>query len=107
MNARRAQLEMLAIEMHEQDFNIEQYLTWLCQLDNEPEETGRVVSEELQRAKSLADNHYARVSDRLTVMNPLAIMAIGFQQGATFAAAALGRPPFSAGEAHEHGEQRE
>jgi hypothetical protein len=95
MNARQAQLRMVQIELHEQDWSGEQFLAWLLGLDD-PDEVGRVVDEEVRRSLTLTDEHYAQfLSDRVAVLNPRVPASVGFIQGATFAAAALGREPFS------------
>lgn len=96
MTPRRAQLAMFGIELHEQDFSGEQFLAWLLGFPD-AEETGRVVTEESQRAFILAENHYQRVTNRVTILNPVMIAQVGFVQGCTFAAAAYGRKPFPAG----------
>lgn len=95
MNARQAQLSMVRIELHEQEFNNEQFLAWLLGFED-VEETGHVVNEESRRAFALAEDHYQRVSQRVAVLNPAMIAQVGFIQGATFAAAALGRLPYPA-----------
>jgi hypothetical protein len=92
MTARQAQLRMVAIEMHEQDWSSEQFLAWLLDLGDH-EQTGVVIAEEARRAFILAGNHYQRVTKTVAVLNPQMIATIGFIQGATFAAAALGREP--------------
>lgn len=93
MTPRQAQLRMLSIEMHDQDWNGEEFLAWLLDFAD-PEETGRVVDEESRRAFALAEDHYQRVSRRVAILNPAMIAQVGFIQGATFAAAALGRESF-------------
>jgi hypothetical protein len=95
MNARQAQLRMLQIELHEQDFNGEQFLTWLLDFPDDPEDVGRVASEEAKRALSLAEGHYQQVTRTVAILRPDLIATVAFIQGATFAAAALGREPFS------------
>jgi hypothetical protein len=92
MTPRQAQVRMIRIEDHGQDWNGEEFLAWLLGFAD-PEETGRVVTEESRRAFALAEDHYQRVSRRVAVLNPSMIAQIGFIQGATFAAAALGREP--------------
>jgi hypothetical protein len=93
MTPRQAQLRMMAIEMHEQEWSGEQFLAWLLSFDDD-EQTGVVIAEEARRAFILAENHYQRVTKQVAVLNPQMIATIGFIQGATFAAAALGREPF-------------
>jgi hypothetical protein len=94
MTPRRAQLSMVAIELHDQEWSGEQFLAWLLGFDD-PEETGRVVDEESRRAFALAEGHYQRLTQRVAVLNPQMIAQVGFIQGATFAAAALGKQPFA------------
>lgn len=96
MNPRRAQLAMMAVELHGQDWSGEEFLTWLLGFPD-AEETGRVVEEESRRAFVLAENHYQRVTQRAIVLQPVMIAQVGFVQGCTFAAAAYGRQPFPAG----------
>lgn len=97
MNARQAQLSMLAIELHEQEFSGEEFAAWLLGLeDADPDAIGRVLLEEARRAYILAENHYQRVTSRVAVLNPEMIAQVGFIQGMTFAAAALGRQPYPA-----------
>jgi hypothetical protein len=86
---------MMAIELHEQNWSGEQFLAWLLGFED-AEQTGVVVTEESRRAFILAENHYQRVSRRVAVLNPEMIAQVAFIQGATFAAAALGREPFPA-----------
>lgn len=93
MKASEAAERMVELENHGEDWNLEQFLTWLLLLDDEPEAAGEIFQTEIRRAGQLAEGHYARVTGNLTVMNPMAILVIGFQQGATFAAAAFGRTP--------------
>lgn len=95
MTPRRAQLAMMAIELHEQEFNGVEFLDWLLGFDD-TDTTGHVVIEEARRAFILAENHYQRVSHRVAVLNPEMISQVAFIQGATFAAAALGRRPYPA-----------
>lgn len=95
MTPRRAQVSMLAIELHRQEWSGEQFMAWLLGFDD-AEEAGRVVEEESRRAFALAEGHYQRMSQRVAVLNPRMIAQVGFIQGATFAAAALGRQPFPA-----------
>lgn len=95
MTPRHAQLAMIAIELHEQNFSGIEFLDWLLGFDD-ADSTGRVVTEESRRAFILAENHYQRVSQRVAVLNPQMISEVAFIQGATFAAAALGRRPFPA-----------
>lgn len=92
MNARQAQLRMVAIELHDQQWNGIEFVTWLLSLDGDVES---VLDEEARRAFILAENHYQRVSRRVAVLNPEMISQVAFVQGATFAAAALGREPFN------------
>lgn len=92
MNARQAQLRMVAIELHDQQWNGIEFVTWLLSLDGDVES---VLDEEARRAFILAENHYQRVSRRVAVLNPQMISQVAFIQGATFAAAALGREPFA------------
>ena len=95
MHAREAQQRMQEIERHEQDWDGEQFLTWLLELEDAPERVGRIVGEEVKRALTLTDDHYAKfISPRVAVLNPNVPAMIGFIQGATFAAAAFGRQPF-------------
>jgi hypothetical protein len=93
---REAQLAMIAIELHEQQFNGVQFVEWLLGFDDD-RQTTLVLEEESRRAFILAENHYQRVSQRVAVLNPQMISQVAFIQGATFAAAALGRKPFPAG----------
>lgn len=95
MNPRRAQLAMLAIEMHDQQWSGEEFVAWLLGFDD-PDEVGRVLTEEARRAFILAESHYQRVTRRVAVLNPEMIAQVAFIQGATFAAAALGRRPYPA-----------
>jgi hypothetical protein len=92
---RHAQLAMMRLELHEQDFNGVQFVEWLLGFDDE-RQTTLVLEEESRRAFILAEGHYQRVSQRVAVLNPQMISQVGFIQGATFAAAALGRQPFPA-----------
>lgn len=92
MTPRYAQIRMLAIEQHEQDWNGEQFLAWLLGFDD-PEETGRVANEEARRALGLAEGHYQQVTRTVAILRPDLIATVAFVQGATFAAAALGREP--------------
>jgi hypothetical protein len=86
---------MMAIELHDQNWSGEQFLAWLLGFDD-AEDTGRVVEEESYRAFALAEQHYQRLTQRVAVLNPTMIAQVGFVQGATFAAAALGRKPWPA-----------
>lgn len=95
MNPRRAQVAMVALELHGQDWSGEQFLDWLLGF-GDVEMTGAVAEEESRRAFALAEGHYQRLTGRVAVLNPVAIAQVGFLQGATFAAAALGRQPFPA-----------
>jgi hypothetical protein len=95
MTPREAQLRMLAVELHEQEWSGEEFLAWLLGFPD-AEETGRVVTEESRRAVALAEGHYQRVSHRVAVLAPVMIAQVGFIQGCTFAAAAYGREPFPA-----------
>jgi hypothetical protein len=84
---------MLEIEQHDQDWSGVEFLAWLVdQLPSEAFE--RLIERESQRAVLLAEGHYQRVTQRVAVLNPQMIAQIGFIQGATFAAAALGKEPF-------------
>lgn len=106
MNARQAQVRMVALEHHDQDWNVEQYLRWLADLeDADAEDVGRVVDEEVDRVFGLIEQHYGHViASRGNVLvigarTPLdsrVVATVAFQQGMTFAAAALGREPFTA-----------
>jgi len=104
MNARQAQVQMVALELHDQDWNVEEYLRWLAQLDDEDaDDVGRVVQEEINRVFGLIEQHYGHhivargnviVIGRNTPVDSQVVATIAFQQGMTFAAAALGRLPF-------------
>ena len=95
MNARQAQVRMYAVEQHDQEFTVEEFIHWLLKLDDTAaEDIEPVLREELIRARNLAVEHYgqfAKVSADL-------MLGIGFQQGATFAAAALGRETHAEGQ---------
>lgn len=95
MTPHDAQRRMRELEEHGQDWNGEQFMTWLLGFV-EPEAAGAVVMQEAERAFALAEDHYTRVTQRVAVLNPRMIAHVGFVQGATFAAAALGRLPFPA-----------
>ena len=95
MTPRRTQLAMVLIELHEQNWSGEEFLAWLLGFED-ADETGRVISEEARRACALADGHYQRVSGRVGVLHPEMVAQVAFMQGATFAAAALGREPYAA-----------
>jgi len=91
MRARQAQLAMYKIELHDQEFTVEEFLQWLLGLDDEdPITIEKVLIEEMRRALSLIGTHYGQYVE----LTPHTLVAIGFQQGATFAAAALGREPY-------------
>jgi hypothetical protein len=95
MTPHDAQRAMHALEQHHQDWTGEQFLAWLLGVPD-PEPAGAVVMQEAERAFGLAEDHYQRVTQRVAVLNPRMIAQVGFVQGATFAAAALGRQPFPA-----------
>lgn len=95
MNPHDAQRAMHAIEQHDQPWSGEQFLAWL--LGFEADAASPVLVDESRRAAQLAEGHYQRVTGRVAVLNPTMIAQVGFIQGATFAAAALGRLPFPAG----------
>jgi hypothetical protein len=84
---------MLEIEQHEQDWDGLEFLAWL--VEQPPgEEFEQLVGRETRRAVLLAEGYYQRMTQRVAVLNPQMIAQIGFIQGATFAAAALGKEPF-------------
>jgi hypothetical protein len=85
----QAATSMYDFENHGQEWDVEQFVTWLLGLDGD---VAGALEVECQRALLLADGHYARVG-RALVMNPVGIAAVAFVQGATFAAAALGAKP--------------
>lgn len=91
-----AQAAMFELEHHEQRWNGLEFLDWLLGFGDVPA-TEEAVAAESDRAFMLAEGHYQRVSRRVAVMNPRMIAQVGFIQGATFAAAALGRQPWPAG----------
>jgi hypothetical protein len=91
VTSREAQRRMRLIEEHDQDFTTLDFMRWALKLDDDPED---VFREEIERAALLADNYYARVSEGLTILSPHGIIMVGFQQGLTLAAGALGRPTF-------------
>lgn len=95
MTPHDAQLAMSKLEQHDQPFSGEQFLAWLLGF-SDAEATGAAVSAESQRAFLLAEGHYQRVTQRVAVLQPVMIAQVGFVQGATFAAAALGRLPWPA-----------
>jgi len=91
---------MFELEHHEQAFSGLEFLAWLLGFDTDEatgEDLNEVLGRESERAFMLAEGHYQRVSQRVAVMNPRMIAQIGFVQGATFAASALGRKPWPAG----------
>jgi hypothetical protein len=95
MKPHEAAALMRALEDHRQDWSGEQFLAWLLGFDD-PDQAGLVVTAEAERAFALAEDHYQRVTRRVAVLNPRMIAQVGFVQGATFAAAALGRQPWPA-----------
>lgn len=95
MTPHDAQRLMHALEQHHQDWTGEQFMAWLLGFAD-PEPAGAVVMQEAERAFGLAEGHYQRVTSRVAVLEPRMIAQVGFVQGATFAAAALGRLPWPA-----------
>lgn len=93
MRPTEAARQMFEIEHHGQAWNSYEFLAWLLDFKND-EELEQVLQTETSRAYVLADQHYQRVSGKLLVYNPRMISEIAFLQGATFAAAALGRKPY-------------
>lgn len=95
MKAREAQVRMVGLEDHGQDWNVEEFMRWIVGLDDvDADDVGRVVQEEVRRAVGLAEGYYQQITKRVAVLHPQMLAAIAFQQGMTFAAAALGREPF-------------
>lgn len=95
MTPREAQLRMLQLELHEQDFTGEQFVSWLLGWPDMAQ-VGAVLEEESRRTWALAEGHYQRVSQRVAVLRPVMIAQVGLVQGMTLAAAALGRKPWPA-----------
>jgi hypothetical protein len=87
---------MFELEHHRQGWDSLEYLAWLLGFGDDAAGTELTVLRESERAFMLAEGHYSRVSQRVAVLNPRMIAQIGFIQGATFAAAALGRLPYPA-----------
>jgi hypothetical protein len=96
MRASDAQARMFELEHHGQSWSGLEYLDWLLGLGGDAPEIELTVLRESERAFLLAEGHYQRVSQRVAVLNPRMIAEVGFIQGATFAAAALGRKPWPA-----------
>jgi hypothetical protein len=94
MTAREAQARMAALENHDQPWSVEEYLRWVAGLDDaDPDDVGNTVREEVRRAIDLAEGHYQRVTNTVAILRPDLLATVAFQQGMTFAAAALGRQP--------------
>lgn len=99
MTPAEAAAQMHELENHGQDWNGVEYVAWLLGFGRDEatgEDLTQVLGTESARAFLLAEGHYQRVSNRVAVLNPQMISQIAFVQGATFAAAALGREPFRA-----------
>jgi hypothetical protein len=96
MTPGEAQARMFDLEHHGQSWSGLEYLDWLLGFDGDAPEVELTVLRESERAFLLAEGHYQRVSSRVAVLNPRMIAEVGFIQGATFAAAALGRQPWPA-----------
>ena len=95
MRPHEAQARMFDLEHHEQEFSGEEFLAWLLGMD--PDDAfEEVLIAESKRAFMLAEGFYSRISHRVAVLQPQMIAQVAFVQGATFAAAALGRQPFPA-----------
>lgn len=101
VNAREAQDRMARLETHGQDWNVEEFLTWLARLEDDPNDVGPVIREEADKAINLVLAHYqgGRRGAQVIVaggkvVDTFMVAAVAFQQGMTFAAAALGRPAF-------------
>lgn len=84
------QAQMRELEEHGQNWSVEQFIEWLLGI----QDAAAAVMEESDRAAELAEGHYQRVTGRVGVLNPRMIAQVGFIQGVTFAAAALGVQPF-------------
>lgn len=95
MRPGEAQTRMLAIELHEQKFSGVQFIDWLLGFGDEAA-TEDALTFEARRAFALAGDHYQRLTKSVAVLNPRMISEVAFIQGATFAAAALGRKPWPA-----------
>lgn len=93
MTPAEVQRRMYELELHGQEWDGEQFLAWLLGFAAD-EEFAEALDVESRRATILAENHYQRVTQRVAVLNPKLIAQVGFIQGATFAAAALGRLPW-------------
>jgi len=86
VRARDAQVRMLEIESHDQEFDVQDFLTWVAKLDDDPNDVREVITDEVRRTVEVVKTRYTPFRG-----NPMAMMAVAFMQGATFAAAALGR----------------
>jgi hypothetical protein len=93
MTAQEAQARMREVENHGQDWSVEQFLVWVMGLDDSQEAVDVTVGGEIERAVEIANDHYVRVGG---TRSALLYAAVGFLQGATMAAAAMGREPLRA-----------
>lgn len=97
MKVNEAQTRMNNLEQHDQEWTAGEFIEWLLDLEGGREQIDQALLTETHRAFILAEGHYQRVTNRAAILNPQMIAQVGFIQGATFAAAALGRNPFPHG----------
>lgn len=90
MRASEAQTQMKQLEQQGREFTVEEFLTWLLDLSDDCDYVGLVAQEESERAMKLAKNTYGPLTRQA---DEEVVAGVAFLQGATFAAAALGREP--------------